>query len=91
MEDAHIASPGFSYDSNAPISVFGVFDGHGGKLTTIVLSIFLSKSLMFEMLLFQFYRQRSFEICEVKILRSPESIACLPAWGVSGSYTSIFP
>lgn len=28
MEDAHIASIGFSPDC----SIFGVFDGHGGKL-----------------------------------------------------------
>jgi len=32
MEDAHIAAPGFISDGEVPISVFGVFDGHGGKL-----------------------------------------------------------
>ena len=33
MEDAHITYTGLSEDSQTrdPISVFGVFDGHGGK------------------------------------------------------------
>lgn len=31
MEDAHIARPGVSSaDGGDPISLFGVFDGHGG-------------------------------------------------------------
>lgn len=31
MEDAHIAVPGVCTNDGVPISLFGVFDGHGGK------------------------------------------------------------
>jgi len=31
MEDAHIASPALTHKEETPVSLFGVFDGHGGK------------------------------------------------------------
>lgn len=36
MEDAHIASPAITTVNNVPISLFGVFDGHGGNYVGIL-------------------------------------------------------
>lgn len=33
MEDAHIASPALTHKEETPVSLFGVFDGHGGMIT----------------------------------------------------------
>lgn len=62
MEDAHIASPGFTFDSDAPISVFGVFDGHGGKTHRYISNI-PERGLFLKYHFFSLYRQRSFQIC----------------------------
>lgn len=34
MEDSHIASPGLLQKEDSPVSLFGVFDGHGGKVAS---------------------------------------------------------
>lgn len=36
MEDAHIASPALVQLDSTPISLFGVFDGHGGKFLSLL-------------------------------------------------------
>lgn len=32
MEDAHVAVPELATKSEGPVSLFGVFDGHGGRV-----------------------------------------------------------
>ena len=74
MEDSHIASPGLLQKEDSPVSLFGVFDGHGGKVALenkITIDSTFSPS---------FDRKRSSKICEIKVYRFTGRIGIFSAW-----------